>query len=206
MSAPPCPFCDSRETVRVGQWGGQIITAQWRCESCDSYFEAVRSDFDDEGGSARAGEGENGDRGAGPASIRIRRRIEWIDTDAAGIYHWTTVCRLAEAAEAELHRALGISELTFGVSPRVAVRFEFKRRLRFDDPVEVELRVVQVGRSSVSYEVEIVGPEGTAASGRIDSCLVDGEEGKAISLPAGVRKALTSAGAQANDGQYCDPA
>ena len=42
-----CPFCDSPEVERVGQWGGQIITAQWRCNHCSSYFEAVREDFDD---------------------------------------------------------------------------------------------------------------------------------------------------------------
>ncbi len=42
-----CPFCDSPEVERVGQWGGQIITAQWRCNHCNSYFEAVREDFDD---------------------------------------------------------------------------------------------------------------------------------------------------------------
>ena len=42
-----CPFCDSSDVERVGQWGGQIITSQWRCSSCNSYFEAVREDFDD---------------------------------------------------------------------------------------------------------------------------------------------------------------
>jgi hypothetical protein len=42
-----CPFCDSPDVERVGQWGGQIITSQWRCSSCSSYFEAVREDFDD---------------------------------------------------------------------------------------------------------------------------------------------------------------
>jgi acyl-CoA thioesterase FadM len=36
-----------------------------------------------------------------PARIRIRRRVEWMDTDAAGIYHWSTVIRLTEAAEIE---------------------------------------------------------------------------------------------------------
>jgi len=35
-------------------------------------------------------------------------------TDAAGIYHWTTVFRFAEAAEAALHTALGIEQITFG--------------------------------------------------------------------------------------------
>ena len=43
-----CPFCSSPEVERVAQWGGQIITAQWRCGACNSYFEAVREDFDDD--------------------------------------------------------------------------------------------------------------------------------------------------------------
>ena len=86
-----------------------------------------------------------------PARIVLRRRIEWIDTDAAGIYHWTTAFRLAEAAEAALHTALGIADRTFGVTPRVSVAAEFQRPLRFNDPVEVELAVAAVGRSSVRY-------------------------------------------------------
>ncbi len=47
MTAPACPFCGSAAVERVAQWGGQIITAQWRCRACGSYFEAVREDFDD---------------------------------------------------------------------------------------------------------------------------------------------------------------
>ena len=43
-----CPFCAAPDVERIGQWGGQIITAQWRCDACGSYFEAVREDFDDE--------------------------------------------------------------------------------------------------------------------------------------------------------------
>ena len=44
--APSCPFCGAGAVERVGQWGGQIITAQWRCQACGSYFEAVREDFE----------------------------------------------------------------------------------------------------------------------------------------------------------------
>ena len=48
MSASPhCPFCDAAAVERVAQWGGQIITSQWRCEACGSYFEALREDFED---------------------------------------------------------------------------------------------------------------------------------------------------------------
>ncbi|WP_447645311.1 hypothetical protein [Nocardioides zeae] len=35
--------------------------------------------------------------------------MEWIDTDAAGIYHNSTVVRWVEAAEAALMRARGLS-------------------------------------------------------------------------------------------------
>jgi transposase-like protein len=45
--APSCPFCDARDVERVGQWGGQMITAQWVCHACNSHFEAIREDFDD---------------------------------------------------------------------------------------------------------------------------------------------------------------
>jgi transposase-like protein len=47
-AAPRCPFCDASAVERVGQWGGQIITSQWRCQACGSYFEALREEFDDE--------------------------------------------------------------------------------------------------------------------------------------------------------------
>jgi transposase-like protein len=48
-AAPDCPFCGARDAERVGLYGGQIITAQWRCRACRSYFEALREDFDDTG-------------------------------------------------------------------------------------------------------------------------------------------------------------
>jgi acyl-CoA thioester hydrolase len=149
------------------------------------------------------GSAEVGDVGE-PARIAIKRRIEWMDTDAAGIYHWSTVGRLAESAEAEMHRALGITHLTFGVSPRLSVHFEFERRLKFDDLVTVELAVDRVGRSSVAYALEIRGPEGRAVTGRIVTCLVgrDGEDprgGRAIALPPDLRRALCESGSIEQD-------
>jgi hypothetical protein len=46
-ASPECPFCGAPGAERVAQWGGQIITSQWRCGACSSYFEALREDFDD---------------------------------------------------------------------------------------------------------------------------------------------------------------
>jgi YbgC/YbaW family acyl-CoA thioester hydrolase len=135
-----------------------------------------------------------------PARVRIRRRIEWMDTDAAGIYHWSTAFRLAEAAEAEMHTALGIADRTFGATPRVSVAADFRRPLRFNDPVDVELFVQALGRSSVTYRLLIESERGTAVEGRITSVLVDRESGRALPWPEDLRHALGAGGAQSPTG------
>ena len=43
--APACPFCGAAAAERVAQWGGQLVTSQWRCGACGSYFEALREDL-----------------------------------------------------------------------------------------------------------------------------------------------------------------
>jgi hypothetical protein len=45
---PDCPFCDAREVELISRFGSQILTSQWVCHRCRSYFEAIREDFDDE--------------------------------------------------------------------------------------------------------------------------------------------------------------
>jgi transcriptional regulator NrdR family protein len=52
-----CPFCDSNDVEMVAPWGGQIITRQMRCRACNTYFEAIREEFDgapDESEAARS--------------------------------------------------------------------------------------------------------------------------------------------------------
>jgi hypothetical protein len=51
---PACPFCDARDVERIAQWGGQMITSQWRCRACGSYFEALREELDDPQPDARS--------------------------------------------------------------------------------------------------------------------------------------------------------
>jgi acyl-CoA thioesterase FadM len=134
------------------------------------------------------------------ASITLRRRIEWMDTDAAGIYHWTTAFRLAEAAEAALHTALGVADRTFGATPRVSVRADFRRSLRFNDAVDVTLRVTAVGRTSVRYALIVTHDDAAAVEGEIAACFIDRETGRAIPWPDDIREALTSAGPQRAEG------
>jgi acyl-CoA thioester hydrolase len=131
-----------------------------------------------------------------PARIVLRRRIEWIDTDAAGIYHWTTAFRLAEAAEAALHTALGIADFTFGATPRLAVSASFSRPLRFNDPVDVELAVAAIGRTSLDYRLSIRADDGPAAEGSVKVCLIDRATGRATPWPDEIRERLAAGGLQ----------
>jgi hypothetical protein len=39
-----CPFCESANVELVSAWGGQMITSQMRCRSCETYFEAIREE------------------------------------------------------------------------------------------------------------------------------------------------------------------
>jgi transcription elongation factor Elf1 len=39
-----CPFCESADVELVSAWGGQMITSQMRCRSCETYFEAIREE------------------------------------------------------------------------------------------------------------------------------------------------------------------
>jgi transcriptional regulator NrdR family protein len=44
-----CPFCESPDVEVVSPWGGQLITRQLRCRSCNTHFEGVRPEFEAEG-------------------------------------------------------------------------------------------------------------------------------------------------------------
>jgi acyl-CoA thioester hydrolase len=124
-------------------------------------------------------------------AITLKRRIQWIDTDAAGRWHFTTAFRLAEEAEAELHRSLGVADLTFGRTPRRKVECEFLIPLKFDDEVDVTLAVERVGRTSVTYALSLERDGEVAARGSLVMVYIDPATEQAVELPETVRRALS---------------
>jgi YbgC/YbaW family acyl-CoA thioester hydrolase len=132
---------------------------------------------------------------AAPASIRVRRRVEWMDTDAAGIYHWTTIGRFAESAEAALFRALELPERTLELTPRVSMHLDFRRPLRFGEEAWVELTVAAVGRASLRYTLTVTDlRDNPVADGEIVCCLLDPERGGAQRWPDDMRVAFQTRG------------
>jgi acyl-CoA thioester hydrolase len=85
-------------------------------------------------------------------------QVEWIDTDAAGIYHNSTVLRFVEAAEARLMHARGL-DAYFPVSPRVRFETDFEAPLFFQQAVTAVVELAHLGTSSMRFEFEVWGEE-----------------------------------------------
>jgi 2-aminobenzoate-CoA ligase len=128
----------------------------------------------------------------GPASITVERRVEWSDTDAAGHHHFTAILRWAEQAEFVLQERLGIADRVAGHCPRVHVSVDFRHPAYPRDVVEVELSVLEVGRSSVRYALVVRGDDGTVAEGVVAAVFV--RDGAPTSWPDDVRRLLLESG------------
>jgi acyl-CoA thioester hydrolase len=126
----------------------------------------------------------------------IRRRVEWFDTDAAGIAHWLACLRLVEMAESALHTSLNTAGRIFGALPRLAVSITYQGPLRFNDLAVVKLSVDAIGTSSLRYSFSITGPNGSAASGTVDACLIDPASNRPRPWPQDLRAALEDGGPQ----------
>jgi acyl-CoA thioester hydrolase len=120
------------------------------------------------------------------------RRVEFSDTDAAGIAHFAAFFRMMEQAEHELLRSVGLSVVTRDGAgtmswPRVAAKCDFRAAARFEDLLEIEVRVVRVGARSVTYAHRFLRDGQELAAGEITAVCCRIHEGKppeAISIPS----------------------
>lgn len=107
------------------------------------------------------------------------RRVEFRDTDAAGIMHFSVFFTCMEAAEHEFLRSLGTSVHTPLAAgdpaqgalswPRVAAACEYRGSARFEDVLDIELRVARIGSSSVTYAFRFLVDGREIATGSLTS-------------------------------------
>ncbi|MFO0799254.1 MAG: thioesterase family protein [Gemmataceae bacterium] len=103
------------------------------------------------------------------------RRVEFGDTDMAGIMHFSQFFRFMEVAETDFLRARGLSVswrrdgVKWGF-PRVSAACDFKTPAFFEDLLTIAVTVEKVGTKSVSYRHAITNQHGAeVAVGRITS-------------------------------------
>jgi acyl-CoA thioester hydrolase len=105
-------------------------------------------------------------------TFRTQRRIEFADTDAAGIAHFSTYFRLMEEAEHELLRSVGLSVLTRDDEgpisfPRVRAACDYRSALRFEDVTDIDVTITKIGRSSITYQFAFSRDDTAIATGEI---------------------------------------
>jgi acyl-CoA thioester hydrolase len=141
------------------------------------------------------------------AALETRRRVEFRDTDAAGIVHFSAFFFWMESAEHELLRAVGLDVFDRGADgvehswPRVSVSCDYKATARFGDVLDIAVFVAAVGRSSVTYEFLFEQAGRRVAEGRIVAVHCRFEPGgrlEAAAIPPDVVRRLTGAGRDAD--------
>ncbi len=120
---------------------------------------------------------------------RTTRRVEFCDTDAAGIAHFSMFFIYMEQVEHELLRSLGLSVVSYDDQgkfsfPRVGARCDYQRPVRFEDILDIEVSIVRVGQKSVTYEFQFTHEGQPVASGQTTSvCCRFGDDGSPLSIP-----------------------
>jgi YbgC/YbaW family acyl-CoA thioester hydrolase len=143
-----------------------------------------------------------------PHEFKTIRRIEFAETDLAGIVHFSNFFRMMESAEHAFFRSLGFSIHSYVDSnepgraigwPRVSASCDYFRPLRFEDEVEIHLLVAEVRNRSIRYEFAFrkVGESGEVARGTMAAVCtsVDKESGRliAVPIPERIRAQITQA-------------
>jgi acyl-CoA thioester hydrolase len=129
----------------------------------------------------------------------ITRRVEFGDTDMAGIMHFSNFFRFMEVAESDFLRSLGLSVswVADGVKwgfPRVSVACDYRKPAKFQDVLTIAVALETLGTKSVSYRFDFTNPGGEpVASGRMTSVFcrsLGSDHIEALDIPADIRAKL----------------
>ena len=104
-----------------------------------------------------------------------QRRVEFSDTDLAGIVHFANYLRYVESAEHAFWRSIGgsVHSITGDSQhgwPRLNISCSYHKPARFEQLLKIRLRIARVGTTTIGYEFYVFDgedPEGLVASGEI---------------------------------------
>jgi YbgC/YbaW family acyl-CoA thioester hydrolase len=128
--------------------------------------------------------------------FKLSRRVEFSETDLAGIMHFSNFFRFMEAAETAFLRSLGLSVVLSRAGldvclPRVHAECDYAAPLYFEDEVLIHLLVERKGVRTLTYQFRFIrqndSPPREVARGRIVAvCTARKRNGsmKAVPLPS----------------------
>ena len=118
------------------------------------------------------------------------RRVEFAETDMAGIVHFANFYKWMEEAEHEYFRSLGLSIMQpqedgrYIGWPRVSASCSFEKPTYYEDRLEVRLDIERIGVKSLTLIIEFYKEGTRIASGRMKTaCCLCGVDVPLESIP-----------------------
>lgn len=134
-----------------------------------------------------------------PREWTVTRRVSFVETDLAGVMHFSNYLRWMEDAEHAFWRSLGRSvHITNGSSPvswpRASVTCDYLAPVRFEDELELRFRITRIGKRSMQYEVDFRKSDERVALGKTTTvcCTINHGRFESIDIPQDVRDLLES--------------
>jgi acyl-CoA thioester hydrolase len=134
-----------------------------------------------------------------PEPFRTTRRVEFVDTDMAGIAHFSNFFRWMESVEVEFLHTLGLSvkmrtedgqPIGF---PRVSASCDYLRPVRFEDVFEVTIRLHKLGSKSVTWQFDFSKDGEVIAKGQVTAVccrVLPPNKLESIDIPESIRAKL----------------
>lgn len=131
-------------------------------------------------------------------AYRARLKVRFSDIDRAGIVYYPRFLHYFHVAMEEffaeqvgIDYAEVIDRRRFGL-PTVHLDVDFRRPLRYGDALDVEVRVVEIGRTSIrwSYRIFRAGEDEALAEGRTVTVGLDLDTYEKMEIPDWLRERL----------------
>ncbi|MFQ5639418.1 MAG: acyl-CoA thioesterase [bacterium] len=136
-----------------------------------------------------------------PYEYRTQRKLEFADTDLAGICHFARFFVFMETAEHEFLHSLGTSvsmELDGNKIgwPRLAASCEYLSPVKFEEVMDIHVTVLRKGTKSMTYQFIFTKGAVVVARGQISSacCICNPDEPiRAIPIPEAIAQKIEQA-------------
>lgn len=130
-------------------------------------------------------------------AFTMTRRVQFAETDAAGVLHFANYFRMMEEVEHAFWRSLGHSVWFYDGDeviswPRVHCTCEYAAPVKFEDELSLTFRVARLGERLVTFETEFHLDGRRIAVGRTKAvcCAIRDGDFRSIVVPDNVRSVL----------------
>jgi acyl-CoA thioester hydrolase len=123
-------------------------------------------------------------------------RVYWEDTDAGGVVYYANYLKFMERARSEWLRAYGFEQDQLRDEAGVVfvvrrVEIDYRSPARFNDALDVTVKLHEAGRASLSVRQELMRGDVCLAEAVVSLACVDAAHFKPVKMPATLLQALT---------------